>query len=63
MIELLCPGTVMLSPVNSNLISDKFGKTYYDSANPLTFLVGYLFASGCALSAEKEYDSELDRKE
>lgn len=61
LIELLCPGTVNLSPVTSN--SEKFAKTYFDSANPLTYLVGYLFASGCALSAENEYDSELDRKE
>ena len=64
LITLLCPSTLLLGlsniPINTN---DKFGKTYFESANPLTYLVGYLFASGCALSAESEYDSKIDKKE
>lgn len=62
LIKLLCP--TMLTPgVSSIPMDEKFGKTYFGSADPLPYLVGYLFASGCALSAESTYDSKIDKKE
>ena len=43
--------------------SGKFNDDFFKESNPLNYLVGFLFASGCALSGEREYNSKLDTKD
>ena len=68
LIELLCPSLKVKkldasynlenTPAkHATLYDDKFNEKYFSKLNPLTFLAGFLFASGCALSGSEQYKS------
>lgn len=71
LLNLLCPnpdtsvdasegyGTFIDSIIGTN----KFSEGYFKDSNPYNYLVGFLFASGCALSGEREYNTKLDTKD
>lgn len=60
LISHLCPGTDIKK---ITAFGDNFSKKYFNDPNPLKYLAGLLFASGCALSADREYNSNLEAKE
>ena len=67
LIQLLCP-TVSIAAGYGTMLdqvfgSGKFNDDFFKESNPLNYLVGFLFASGCALSGEREYNSKLDTKD
>ena len=62
LIKLLCPSVDIGKKVGTGF-SNSFGKSYFKDTNPLHYLVGFLFASGCALSGNKEYASKVDEKD
>lgn len=73
LIKLLCP-TLKIKRLkavygaNSNMSPSEaadandydsiFNEKYFKKLNPLTYLAGFLFASGCALSGQEEYKSK-----
>ena len=62
LMKLLCPSTDIGSIVGTGL-SNSFGKSYFKNTDPLHYLVGFLFASGCALSGNKEYASKVEERD
>ena len=73
LIELLCPtlkakelkavygAQSNSSPSQAADLDDydsKFDEKYFKKLNPLTYLAGYLFASGCALSGQEEFKTD-----
>lgn len=63
LMKLLCPGVTTWAKTGGLGISNSFSKLYFNSELPLEYLVGFLFASGCALSADKEYAKKVNKKD
>ena len=58
LIETLCPGVPMTKLSESfNLLKN------FNLSNPLSYIAGYLFSSGCALSGNREFASKIDERE
>lgn len=62
LLQLLCPGVQFQNHYGTGM-SNTFFKSYFNDPEPLAYLIGYLFASGCALSADKEYAPKVDKKD
>lgn len=75
LIELLCPSlkiekldaiygegtnSAPNDPANLKVYEDKFTEKYFKKLNPLTYLAGFLFAAGCALSGSEGYKSDAN---
>ena len=39
---------------------NKFTEKYFKKLNPLAYLAGYVFASGCALSGAEEFKADVN---
>ena len=61
LMKLLCPGS-SIEKIGTGT-NNTFINSYFDKPKPLAYMIGFLFASGCALSADKEYNSKVDKKE
>lgn len=59
LLQMLCPTATVEKAGWS--IRDTFGKSYFKDSNPLSYMIGFLFSSGCALSGNKEYASKIDK--
>ena len=62
LLKLLCPGVTSFAEAGLG-INNTFMKSYFNYETPIEYLVGFLFASGCALSADKEYASKVKKKD
>ena len=60
LIELLCPGMEGFDKNQGTGFCNTFYSSYFTTPEPLAYLIGFLFSSGCALSADKEYNSKLE---
>lgn len=64
LLEILCPTTNILKMnETASSLSDDFSKGYFDLANPIAYMIGFLFTSGCALSGNREYASKIKEKD
>lgn len=70
LLKLLCHGEIDWTdltdtedPLIATKNTGKFNKKYFKSPKLPNYLVGFLFACGCALSADKEYATKIDKKD
>lgn len=58
LIQKLCPG-IEIEKANALTMDNIFQSSYFNKPNPLNYIAGYAYASGCALSGNEEYKSNI----